>query len=103
MASTRVCTTDELKPGGAVRATLPDGTPVAVFNVDGTLYAIGDTCSHEQSSLSEGFVEDATVECAKHGATFDLATGKNLSLPATQPVPAFSVRVEGDEIFVESQ
>ena len=101
MASTRVCAAGELPAGGAARVTLQDGTPVAVFNLEGALFAIGDTCSHEQASLSDGEIDGTTVECPKHGALFDIPTGKNLTLPATQPVPAFTVRVDGDQIYVE--
>lgn len=97
---TRVGRVGEIPPGAAVRVDL-DGTPVAVFNIEGTLYAIGDTCSHEQASLSEGELEGAIVECPRHGATFDVTSGRNLGLPATRPVPRFEVIVEGEEIYVE--
>jgi 3-phenylpropionate/trans-cinnamate dioxygenase ferredoxin subunit len=103
MSAVRVCKQEELQPGLAVRVEL-EGQPVAVFNVDGEVFAIGDTCSHEESSLSEGFIdpEEVAVECPKHGAMFDLRTGKNLTLPATRPVPAYKVRVENGEIYVET-
>lgn len=101
MTATRVGSAGEIPEGGAIRVKLPNGTPVAVFKVEGKLYAIGDTCSHEESSLSDGELDEETVECPKHGAVFDLATGKNLTLPATKPVPSFPVRVEGEDVYVE--
>jgi 3-phenylpropionate/trans-cinnamate dioxygenase ferredoxin subunit len=101
MARVRVCAATDLEPGMAVRVVL-DGTPVAVFNVNGSFYAIGDTCSHEESSLSEGYVEDDVVECAKHGAMFHIPTGENRSLPATRPVPVFRTVVERDDLYVEA-
>lgn len=91
----------ELQPGMVARVEL-DETPVAVFNVEGEFYAIGDTCSHEEASLSEGFVDEDIVECPKHGAMFHIPTGANRSLPATKPVPVFRALVEGDELYVEA-
>lgn len=96
----RVCRVDELDPGAAMRVEL-NGTPVAVFNLDGSFYAIADTCTHEEASLSEGFVEDDLVECPKHGATFHIPSGDVRTLPATRPVATFETSVEGDELYVE--
>jgi 3-phenylpropionate/trans-cinnamate dioxygenase ferredoxin subunit len=96
----RVCRTDELKPGGVQRVVV-DGTPIAVFNLNGEYLALDDTCSHALASLSEGFVEDEYVECPKHGSEFDLRTGEPRSLPATKPVATHPVTVTGDEIYVE--
>ncbi|MHB8513414.1 MAG: bifunctional 3-phenylpropionate/cinnamic acid dioxygenase ferredoxin subunit [Actinomycetota bacterium] len=94
---------EELPEGGAVRVVLDDGFPVAVFKAGGELYAIGDTCSHEQASLSEGDIDtdECVVECPKHGAAFDMKTGTNLTLPATKPVPRFQVSVSDGNIYVE--
>jgi len=97
----RLCGTDEI-PLDEGRRFDVNGTPIAVFHLPAGFFAIGDTCSHEESSLSQGFVEDAIVECPKHGAQFDIATGKNLSLPATRPVPAYRVVVEGHDVYVEA-
>ncbi|NLC56593.1 MAG: bifunctional 3-phenylpropionate/cinnamic acid dioxygenase ferredoxin subunit [Armatimonadetes bacterium] len=77
-----------------------EGEPVALFNVGGVIYAIADTCSHAEASLSEGWVEDAVVECPLHGARFDLQTGRNLSLPAVTPVAAYDVKVEDGQVLV---
>lgn len=82
-------------PEGTAVLTEVDGEPVAVFNCEGTFYAIADTCTHEEASLSEGeLVEACTVECPLHGAQFDLSTGAALCLPATQPVATYEVSVE---------
>lgn len=101
MSKTLVCKAADLEPGMSVRVVAGD-TPVAVFNVGGTFYAVADTCSHEESSLSEGYVEDDIVECAKHGAAFHIPTGENRSLPATRPVAVFATVIEGDELYVEA-
>lgn len=74
---------------------------VAVANVGGSLHAFGDICTHAQCSLAEGELEGSTVTCPCHGSQFDVTTGAVLNPPATQPVPVFAVRLEGDDIQVE--
>jgi 3-phenylpropionate/trans-cinnamate dioxygenase ferredoxin subunit len=96
----RLCRTDDVPLDEARRFDV-NGTPVALFHLPAGFFAIGDTCSHEEASLSEGFIEDDIVECPRHGAQFDIATGQNRSLPATRPVPAYRVVVDGDEVYVE--
>jgi nitrite reductase/ring-hydroxylating ferredoxin subunit len=91
----------DLQPGMAVRVETEQG-PVAVFNVEGEYFAVGDICSHEESSLSEGYVDEDIVECPKHGAMFHIPTGEVRSLPATRNVPKFSVAVEDGDVYVEA-
>lgn len=96
----------EVQPGTAIKAdlTLADGseTPVAIIrSTDGEIYAIGDTCTHGEVSLSEGDVVGCEIECWAHGARFDIRTGEATELPALTPVPAYPVRVAGDQIFVD--
>lgn len=102
MGRVRVCRAEDLLPGMAVRVEC-DGTPVAVFNVGGDFYAISDTCSHEESSLSEGFVDEDVVECPKHGAMFHIPTGEVRSLPATRKVASFPVVVLDGDVYVEGK
>ncbi len=93
-------------PEGEARRFVVDRVEIAVANVgDGTFLAVDDICSHAEASLSEGEVDvdDETIECPRHGSTFDLRTGKPRSLPATLPVPTFPVKVEGDAILIELQ
>jgi nitrite reductase/ring-hydroxylating ferredoxin subunit len=87
-------------PDGEMRVFQVGGDDVAVANVDGTFYAFGDTCSHQFCSLSEGDLEETTVECPCHGSQFDVTTGEVLHLPATQPIPSFDVAVENGEIRI---
>lgn len=89
----------ELPPGERIAVQLGRNW-VVIFNVDGTLYAIEDQCSHEDYPLSDGILEGCEVECVKHGARFDIRTGKNLSPPALLPVKAYDVRVEGDNVQI---
>ena len=74
--------------------------PVAIVRADGELFAIRDVCSHEEVPLSEGEVYDHTVECWLHGSCFDLRTGKPTGPPATQAVPIYQVKIDGDDVFV---
>jgi len=77
-----------------------NGTPIALYRVNGEVHAIDDVCTHEFAILSQGFVEDGTIECPLHAAQFDIPTGRCLSGPAMQDVRAYPVRLEGDDIFV---
>ncbi|HEX2031033.1 MAG TPA: non-heme iron oxygenase ferredoxin subunit [Actinomycetota bacterium] len=91
-------------PEGEARRFEVDGREIAVVNLgDGQFRAIGDVCSHAHAYLHEGEVDPdfMTIECPRHGSTFDLDTGDPKSLPATVPVPVYAVKVEGDEVKVE--
>ena len=91
-------------PEGEARRFVVERIEVAVANLgNGRFYAVDDICSHAEASLSEGEVDvdDETIECPRHGSTFDLPTGKPRSLPATAPVLTFPVKVEGDSILIE--
>ncbi len=92
---------DELASGQARRFDVGDHC-IAVVRVEDDFYAIGDRCSHEDYSLSEGEVwtDEREIECPKHGSTFDLSTGEACSLPATKPVPIYRVEVDGDDVAV---
>ena len=74
---------------------------VAVCNVDGDFYAIDDVCTHDGGSLDQGELEDAEIECPRHGARFDVRTGAAVQVPAFQPVETHAVRVDGDDVQVE--
>jgi len=73
---------------------------IAIFNVSGTYYAIEDVCTHDDGPLAEGELHGLEIECPRHGARFDISTGKVLSMPATQDVQRFEVRVEGDVLQI---
>ncbi|MGA4508596.1 non-heme iron oxygenase ferredoxin subunit [Propionibacteriaceae bacterium G1746] len=78
-----------------------DDMDVAIVQHEGEYFAIQDECSHAKVRLSEGDVEDCTIECYLHGSKFDLRTGAVLNLPATQPVPVYPCRVVGDDLEVD--
>lgn len=95
----RVAGAGEIAPG-EMKAFEIDGDLIAIYNVDGEFFATCDTCSHEEASLTEGWLDDDVVTCPSHGAEFSVRTGEALSLPATEPVATYPVRVEGDDVFV---
>ena len=100
--STAVCRLTDLAPNSASRFEV-GGRPVAVVRIGDDVYAIGDTCSHADVSLSEGEVwtETKEIECWKHGSTFSLLTGEPTTLPATQPVPVYVARVVDGMIEID--
>jgi 3-phenylpropionate/trans-cinnamate dioxygenase ferredoxin subunit len=101
MASTKVVSLSDLVPNAALKVVV-DGTPIAVvLDSEGTVHAIGDTCTHGDISLSEGFVEDDTLECWAHGSKFSLRTGVPLSLPAYEPVPVYAVTITDGDVYLD--
>jgi nitrite reductase/ring-hydroxylating ferredoxin subunit len=96
----RAAAAADLPPGKALAVEI-DAERIALFNIAGTLYAIGDTCPHRGGPLSGGMLDGTTVTCPWHGAEFDVCTGVNLCPPAARPVPAYPVRVSGSDIEVE--
>jgi 3-phenylpropionate/trans-cinnamate dioxygenase ferredoxin component len=96
----RVADAEEIAPGEGKRVEIGD-EPIAIWNVDGSFYATSDICSHEESSLVEGDLWDGVVECALHGAQFDVRTGAVLSLPAVFPIATHAVKEEDGALYVE--
>jgi 3-phenylpropionate/trans-cinnamate dioxygenase ferredoxin subunit len=95
----RACALSEVPEEGALGIEIGD-VPVAIVRAGGEVFAIHDVCSHEEVPLSEGEVYDHTVECWLHGSCFDVRTGKPTGPPATQAVPVYQVRVDGDDVLV---
>ncbi|MFT4259036.1 non-heme iron oxygenase ferredoxin subunit [Microbacterium sp.] len=101
MSAERVCGVADLETDTPLRVE-PGGVPITVIkDADGTIHAIGDTCTHGDISLSEGFVEGDTVECWAHGSAFSLLTGKPQNLPAFEPVPVYIVEIDGDDVLID--
>lgn len=96
----KVAERQNITPGTAI-AVEAGGQKIALFNVDGTFYAIGDTCTHEGGPLSDGDLEAMQVVCPWHGAKYDLRTGKVVGPPAEHDVPSYKVVVEGEDIKIE--
>jgi 3-phenylpropionate/trans-cinnamate dioxygenase ferredoxin subunit len=98
----RVCKANEVPPDG-MAAFEVEGRRVMVANVKDAYFAVNDTCTHAEASLSEGYldVDECTVECPLHNAVFDLRTGEALEAPAEDPVASYPLSVDGEEIYIE--
>ena len=88
-------------PPGTVRTVEIEGTPIAVFNLDGRYHAIEDLCSHETETLSDGEIAGDEIICPRHGSHFSIRTGQALSPPAYEPVATFPVQVEDGMVMVK--
>jgi len=102
LAELEIAPLDELPPG-EMKLVEAGEFAVGVYNCEGTLYAIEDRCSHDDGPVCLGVWDEeaCTVICPRHGAQFDLKTGKALSLPAYLPVRTFPVRVDGGTVKVD--
>lgn len=94
-----VASTTDLDPGDGT-VVEADGEEIALFNVDGEFYAIGNSCTHVGGPLGDGPLDGSTVTCPLHGSDFDVTSGACLGPPAEEDVPDYEVRVEGTEIQV---
>lgn len=99
---TRVASVSEVKPGDVLGVEL-EGEPVVVADVDGELLAIGGICSHEYVLLNDGWLEGEEIECSAHGSRFNMRTGRPSGLPATQPVPVYEVKAEGNDVMLRQK
>jgi nitrite reductase/ring-hydroxylating ferredoxin subunit len=97
----KVATTEDLAPGQGTMVEV-SGKNIALFNVDGTYFAIDDACTHRGGPLSEGDLAGNELTCPWHGAVFDVTTGQVLGPPADRPVSRYNVRVTGGDIEIEA-
>jgi 3-phenylpropionate/trans-cinnamate dioxygenase ferredoxin component len=103
MTAQRACAVAELSPSTAQKVVL-DGVAIAVvMDSAGEVHALGDVCTHGDISLSEGFVEDDSLECWAHGSKFELTTGKPRTLPAYEPVPVFAVEIRDGDVYIDPE
>ena len=103
MSSVRICSVADVGAGEARRFEV-DGREIALVNLgEEGFRAVDAVCSHERYYLDEGEVDVdlGTIECPKHGSTFDLETGRPKSLPAIQPVATYGLSIDGDDIWIE--
>ncbi len=88
-------------PPGTISVHEADGVRIALCNVNGRFYAIDDVCTHDGGPLDQGELQDNLVECPRHGAKFDVTTGRAVVLPAVVPVKTYPVQIVGDDVLVE--
>jgi 3-phenylpropionate/trans-cinnamate dioxygenase ferredoxin component len=96
----RACSLSDVAEGEAIGVEVGE-EPVAIVRTCGEVFAIRDVCSHAEVPLSEGEIDGRTLECWLHGSRFDLRTGKPTGMPATEPVPVYPVKIEGDDVLVD--
>lgn len=101
MSYLRACALADVPVGTAVALDLGGPNDIAVVNTAEGLFAIADVCSHADVPLSDGDVDECTLECLAHGSRFDLRTGAPLGPPAVARVPVYPIRLEGDEILID--
>ena len=85
---------------GKIKAVEVNGQKIAICQTGDEFYAVGDICSHAKVALDGGQIVDHEIECPKHGARFDLKTGKAMCPPAIQPIPTYVLEARGEEIWV---
>lgn len=96
----KVATVNDIPPG-KTRKVRVEGHAVLLANVDGTVYAVDDSCTHEDSSLALGCLKGALVSCTLHGSRFDVRSGEPMEEPARTPLQTYTVRIEGSDILLE--
>jgi nitrite reductase/ring-hydroxylating ferredoxin subunit len=96
----KVAKTSEISPGTAKYVEV-QSNQIALFNLDGNFYAIGNTCTHRGGPLAEGFIAGDEVTCPWHGSIFKITTGEVVDPPASKNVPKYNLRVQGDDIEIE--
>jgi 3-phenylpropionate/trans-cinnamate dioxygenase ferredoxin subunit len=89
-----------IAPGETASITV-DGVPVLLCNVGGEIYAVEDVCTHDGNALGSGELDGCRIMCPRHGAFFDVTTGKALTLPAVSSLPVYPVTIDGDDITVD--
>ena len=94
-----VCAVEDIPQGERLFLEVGE-TPVGILNVEGEFYAIADVCTHDDGPLGDGDVEDHQIVCPRHGARFDIRSGKALTLPAVIDIPAYPVRITDGQIEV---
>ncbi|MFC1537442.1 Rieske (2Fe-2S) protein [Gemmatimonadota bacterium] len=85
---------------GVPRHIEVEGRAVLLVKAEGGLFAVDDTCTHEDASLAEGFIEGTTIECPRHGAVFDLQSGKVITASAVRDLGRYPVRLEGEDVLI---
>jgi 3-phenylpropionate/trans-cinnamate dioxygenase ferredoxin subunit len=94
----QVATVAEIPPGGR-KSVIIDETPALLLRVGDNFYAIEDVCTHDGQPLTDGPLQGREITCPRHGARFDIRTGKPLCMPATEPVRTFDIDVRGNAVF----
>jgi 3-phenylpropionate/trans-cinnamate dioxygenase ferredoxin subunit len=95
----KVAEVSEIPPGGR-KPLVVDDRAVLLFRIGNDFYAVEDVCSHDGQPLTDGPLEGTAVECPRHGARFDVRTGRPLCMPAVEPIATFEVQVRGNDVLL---
>lgn len=98
----RVCGVSDVADGKVGYAEV-DGLRLAICHQDGQFYAIDDVCTHDGGPLDQGDLQGFNIECPRHGAKFDIRTGRVTALPAIIPIGTYDVKVDGEDVFVDTE
>lgn len=98
----QVAALDEIPPGGR-KSILVDETPALLIRIGSEFYAIEDVCTHDGQPLTDGPLNGCEITCPRHGARFDVRTGKPLCMPATEPVRTFEIQIHDNAVFARSK
>lgn len=101
MADYPVAKAGDIEEGRTLRVVV-EGIEVLLCKCGGQIYAVEDVCTHDGSPLDQGELEGCEITCPRHGAVFDVRTGAVIALPAVVPLPTYTVRIEGDDVFVDT-
>jgi 3-phenylpropionate/trans-cinnamate dioxygenase ferredoxin component len=97
----RVASVGECPPGKLLGVEA-EGQLIVLANVEGSLYALQDRCTHQDYPLSDGELDGTRIECIYHGARYDVRTGRAVQLPAIRPVKTYEVEVRGDDVYIRA-
>jgi 3-phenylpropionate/trans-cinnamate dioxygenase ferredoxin component len=97
-----VAKTSEIEEG-VVKVVRVGDSPIGVTKIDGDFFAFADVCTHDDGPVAEGELDDYIIECPRHGAKFDVRSGKVRQLPAVVPIPVYAVKIEGDFVLVSKK
>ena len=88
---------------GVVKVVRVGDAPIGLTKVEGEFFAFADVCTHDGGPVAEGELDEYTIECPRHGAKFDIRTGRVLQLPAVVPIPVYAVKIDGDMVQVSKR
>jgi len=97
----KLCNASDVPPGEMLRVDTEEGPSLAVFNVDGSYYVTSNVCTHGVAVLTDGWLEDDTIECPQHGGAFNVRTGEATAFPCEKPLRTYTAVCDGEDLIVD--